>query len=69
MHPVVYRKPHCATHTRHMLGMLGRLWHVPKYAEHVPSMRLDDGITGRTHHSRQIDRANRNFAIGTIDLP
>ncbi len=39
-----------SAHTVHTVHTLARA----KYAEYVPSMRLDDGTTGPTHRSCQI---------------
>jgi len=49
------------THTRHILGIVGKLLRVPRIAEYVPSMRLDAGITGQTHRP-ETDRSGREGA-------
>jgi len=54
---VVHRRPPCSAHTRHILGIVSTLRLVSKFAEYVPSMRLDAGITAEGLPSCQIEAA------------
>jgi len=53
----VRRRPPYSAHTRHIVGIVGTLRLVSKFAEYVPSMRSDAGISGRSLPSCQIEAA------------